>query len=295
MLKKSCWGVPKISSPKRLGAVVADSPSACGALAVSDVTPELTSDGVSSGGTESSPTSLLSDGGSANDTTDSCGFTKAKSCSDEALEILRFSTASTTRAAISSFEKPRDATSSSREFVLKRLSNAIHASPPSAVDSAKSCILSAAIATCNFLARSTKLASVTTFLRCTALLCVFPCADGKFETVTSFPPNPNELEIGRRSHFGGCFRESVLRWLVPLNPVVSKISALSRAAGVEWAIASFVDWSEWIPIVPSKKAVASMSGLRGHQSTWNAQLAADGSCFVLEIGKATDTESQTSP
>lgn len=37
----------------------------------------------------------------------------------------------------------------------------------------------------------------------------------------------------------------------------------------------------WIPMVPSKKAVASRSGLRGHQSTWKAQFEAEGSSPII--------------
>jgi hypothetical protein len=46
---------------------------------------------------------------------------------------------------------------------------------------------------------------------------------------------------------------------------------------------SLVDWIKWIPTVPSKNAVARRLGLRGHQSTWKAQLSADGSWGVLEV------------
>lgn len=45
-----------------------------------------------------------------------------------------------------------------------------------------------------------------------------------------------------------------------------------------------MDWMEWIPMVPSKNAVASRSGLRGHHSTWNAQLSADGSYLGVRFG-----------
>lgn len=44
--------------------------------------------------------------------------------------------------------------------------------------------------------------------------------------------------------------------------------------------AELVDCKEWIPTVPEKKAAASRSGLRGHHSTWNAQLSAEGSYCV---------------
>ena len=65
----------------------------------------------------------------------------------------------------------------------------------------------------------------------------------------------------------------------------SKISAPSGRAVLylEPSGSPFVDWIEWIPIVPSKKAVASISGLRGHQSTWKAQLSAEGSYVVRKL------------
>ena len=40
---------------------------------------------------------------------------------------------------------------------------------------------------------------------------------------------------------------------------------------------SFAVWIEWMPTVPSKNAAANKSGFRGHQSTWKAQLSAEGS------------------
>ena len=49
---------------------------------------------------------------------------------------------------------------------------------------------------------------------------------------------------------------------------------------IEPSDTSLVDWIEWRPIVPSKKAVANKSGLRGHHCTWKAQLSAEGS-YVL--------------
>ena len=95
----------------------------------------------------------------------------------------------------------------------------------------------------------------------------------------SLPPKPNALDASRRSHLGGCLRESVpdCEELDKLGK--SKISVpSSRGAGsLGPPGSSFVDWIEWMPTVPSKKAVANMSGLRGHQSTWKAQLLAEGS------------------
>lgn len=42
-------------------------------------------------------------------------------------------------------------------------------------------------------------------------------------------------------------------------------------------------------MVPEKKAVARRSGLRGHHSTWNAQLSAEGS-YSVEYDHSTDIE-----
>lgn len=58
---------------------------------------------------------------------------------------------------------------------------------------------------------------------------------------------------------------------------MSEPSALAVAERLSPVEGSFVDWTEWMPIVPSKKAVARRSGLRGHQSTWKAQLSREGS------------------
>ena len=46
---------------------------------------------------------------------------------------------------------------------------------------------------------------------------------------------------------------------------------------------ALVDCREWIPMVPEKKAVARRSGLRGHHSTWNAQLSAEGSYYADKV------------
>jgi hypothetical protein len=95
--------------------------------------------------------------------------------------------------------------------------------------------------------------------------------------VTSLPPNPNELLVGRRSHLGGCLSDKVPPCEDLANPGTSKMSAPSVGVPLASGVCSLVVWMEWIPTVPSKKAVASRSGLRGHQSTWKAQLSADGS------------------
>ena len=64
------------------------------------------------------------------------------------------------------------------------------------------------------------------------------------------------------------------------NPGTSKTSepsGLGVGTGARDSTESLVDWRVWMPIVPSKYAVASSSGFRGHQETWNAQLSAVGS------------------
>ena len=57
----------------------------------------------------------------------------------------------------------------------------------------------------------------------------------------------------------------------------SEPSGLGVGTGARDSAESLVDWRVWMPIVPSKYAVASSSGFRGHQETWNAQLSAVGS------------------
>ena len=57
----------------------------------------------------------------------------------------------------------------------------------------------------------------------------------------------------------------------------SEPSSLGVGTGARDSTKSFVDWSVWMPIVPSKYAVASSSRFCGHQETWNAQLSAVGS------------------
>ena len=61
--------------------------------------------------------------------------------------------------------------------------------------------------------------------------------------------------------------------MVRENPGMSKTSeplGLGVGTGARESTESFVDWRVWMPIVPSKYAVASSSGFRGHQETWNA-------------------------
>ena len=52
---------------------------------------------------------------------------------------------------------------------------------------------------------------------------------------------------------------------------------LGVGTGARESTESFVDWRVWMPIVPSKYAIASSSGFRGHQETPNAQLSGFGS------------------
>ena len=68
--------------------------------------------------------------------------------------------------------------------------------------------------------------------------------------------------------------------MVRENPGTSKTSepsGLGVGTGARDSTESLVDWRVWMPIVPSKYAVASSSGFRGHQGTQNAQLSAVGS------------------
>ena len=57
----------------------------------------------------------------------------------------------------------------------------------------------------------------------------------------------------------------------------SELSGLGVGTGAQDSAESLVDWRVWIPIVPSKYAVASSSGFCGHQGTQNTQLSAVGS------------------
>ena len=68
--------------------------------------------------------------------------------------------------------------------------------------------------------------------------------------------------------------------MVRENPGASNVpkpSGLGVGTSAQDSTEPFVDWSVWMPIVPSKYAVASSSRFRGHQETWNAQLSAVGS------------------
>ena len=56
----------------------------------------------------------------------------------------------------------------------------------------------------------------------------------------------------------------------PGTSKTSEPSGLEVGTGARDFAESFVDWSVWMPIVPSTYAVASSSGFRGHQETWNA-------------------------
>ena len=57
----------------------------------------------------------------------------------------------------------------------------------------------------------------------------------------------------------------------------SEPSGLGVGTGAQDSAESLVNWRVWVPIVPSKYAIASSSGFRGHQGTQNAQLSAVGS------------------
>ena len=63
----------------------------------------------------------------------------------------------------------------------------------------------------------------------------------------------------------------------PWTPNTSEPSGLRVGTGARDSTEPFVDWSVWMPIVPSKYAVASSSRFGGHQETWKAQLSAVGS------------------
>ena len=57
----------------------------------------------------------------------------------------------------------------------------------------------------------------------------------------------------------------------------SEPSGLGVGTGAQDSAESLVNWRVWVPIVPSKYAIASSSRFRGYQETWNAQLSAVGS------------------
>ena len=82
-----------------------------------------------------------------------------------------------------------------------------------------------------------------------------------------------------RSHLDGCLSDGV-GCVVQENPGTSntsKPSGLGVGTGARDSTESFVNWSVWMPIVPSKYAVASSSRFRGHQETWNALMSVVGS------------------
>ena len=64
----------------------------------------------------------------------------------------------------------------------------------------------------------------------------------------------------------------------------SEPSGLGVGTGARDSAESLVDWRVWMPIVPSKYAVASSSRFRGHQETWNTQLSAVGSYNNIRNG-----------
>ena len=63
----------------------------------------------------------------------------------------------------------------------------------------------------------------------------------------------------------------------PWTPNTSEPSGLRVGTGARDSTESFVNWRVWMSIVPLEYAVASSSGFRGHQESWNAQLSAVGS------------------
>ena len=59
---------------------------------------------------------------------------------------------------------------------------------------------------------------------------------------------------------------------------MSEPSGLGVGTGAQDSTELFVDCSAWVPMVPSKYAIARSSGFRGHQETLNAQYSTVGSC-----------------
>ena len=58
----------------------------------------------------------------------------------------------------------------------------------------------------------------------------------------------------------------------------SEPSGLGVGTGARDSAESLVDCRVWMPIVPSKYAIASSPGFCGHQETWNAWLSTVESC-----------------
>ena len=65
--------------------------------------------------------------------------------------------------------------------------------------------------------------------------------------------------------------------VVQENPGTSNTSGPSGLGVGTGARDSTALWIAWMPILLSRYAVASSSGFRGHQESWNAQLSAVGS------------------
>ena len=53
----------------------------------------------------------------------------------------------------------------------------------------------------------------------------------------------------------------------------TSVPSTCKSGPVRKVSESFVDWSVWMPMVPSRYAVVCGSRFRGHQETWNAQLS----------------------
>jgi len=121
------------------------------------------------------------------------------------------------------------------------------------------------------------LGSVTMVRRWTTALWVLPVAERRLEVDARTPPNPNEAEMGRRSHLGAFLSE------IPGEEDARK-SGLSKRSppsarlemGAAWDSFS-LDWRELMEIFPSKEAVARISGFRGLKEVWKAQLLLAGS------------------